>query len=587
MTINYNSAPCGSGKTHQIVQRACKMARRGRRVFIAQPTKDLIDKTAREELEIIPGHPAYRVFHGDTVGAKSIAKRLIDYLKDPKEGGQIIFITHALLPLVRFWPNKGDWDLLVDEELQVIRYKSHRVPETHGLITEFLQVEPVNSTHGRVLLIDQDEVDEKGRNRQGDEVLELFSETNRILANEHWETFVNLQQYERLKAGTGKQLVFHSVLNPTVVQGFRSVFMASANFQDTAIFKLWEERGEKFREDRAFGQGLRFTSHPNGALVTIYYATEKAWSSKRLQATAGENGETAFDLMVQAAKDLFGEEPFLWQANKAHSENPFGKNARLPNKPHGLNTFLGEHNVAFLSALNPPTPHFKFLETQGLSGGEVRQAIYFATAYQSVMRTSMRDPGNTDPKHILVPDRGLADYLHGLFPGSRIERLEIDWVDDAEKKPGRPRKHRSNSEKAAAQRGRDREKRLALLNDLFLLGSQDADGVISCANREQLSDENSNIITTCFVTQVTAGTIYRAKQSSWPEGYLRYLGEDHLERFLRVCHRKSWQIKEDNYHISPSVFDPNKVAATFRATDSRPQNSDYRHIVGPVWAILV
>ena len=44
----------------------------------------------------------------------------------------------------------------------------------------------MNSTYGRVLLIDQDEVDEKGRNRRGDEVLELFSETNRILANEHW-----------------------------------------------------------------------------------------------------------------------------------------------------------------------------------------------------------------------------------------------------------------------------------------------------------------------------------------------------------------------------------------------------------------
>src|SRR5215204_1410543 len=107
MTIDYNSASCGSGKTHQIVQWACKMARSGRRVFIAQPTKDLIDKTAREELEIIPDHPAYRVFHGDTVGAKSIAKRLIDYLKDPEQGGQIIFITHALLPLVRFWTRKG------------------------------------------------------------------------------------------------------------------------------------------------------------------------------------------------------------------------------------------------------------------------------------------------------------------------------------------------------------------------------------------------------------------------------------------------------------------------------------------------
>jgi hypothetical protein len=246
-TIGYCNAPSGCGKTHQIVQWACRMAARGRRVFIIQPTKHLIDKTVLEELEAIPDHPPYRVFHGDTVEGSSIAKKLIDYLKKPEEVGQIIFFTHALLPLVRFWPNKDDWDLLVDEELQVIRQRAHRVPITHRLITDLLQVEPVNGTYGQVLAVDEEEVDEKGRNRHRDDLLELLAETHRTLANEHWETFVNLEQYERLKAGTGKLLAFHSVLDASVVGGFRSVFMASANSRTRRSSSCGPKEGCNFR----------------------------------------------------------------------------------------------------------------------------------------------------------------------------------------------------------------------------------------------------------------------------------------------------------------------------------------------------
>ena len=50
MKMNFCSAPCGSGKTHQIVNRACKWAKTGRRVVILQPTKELIDKTVEDEI---------------------------------------------------------------------------------------------------------------------------------------------------------------------------------------------------------------------------------------------------------------------------------------------------------------------------------------------------------------------------------------------------------------------------------------------------------------------------------------------------------------------------------------------------------
>jgi hypothetical protein len=50
MKINFCSAPCGSGKTYQIIKRACEWAKTGRRIIILQPTKELIEKTVQEEL---------------------------------------------------------------------------------------------------------------------------------------------------------------------------------------------------------------------------------------------------------------------------------------------------------------------------------------------------------------------------------------------------------------------------------------------------------------------------------------------------------------------------------------------------------
>jgi hypothetical protein len=99
--------------------------------------------------------------------------------------------------------------------------------------------------------------------------------------------------------------------------------------------------------------------------------------------------------------------------------------------------------------------HFKFLETLGLSGADVRTAAYHAAAYQSVMRTSIREPSNRERKTIVVPDRPLAEYLQQRFPGSRIHILDAGIVEDAKtRRTGRPRKYQSNRDRMAEQRAR-------------------------------------------------------------------------------------------------------------------------------------
>src|SRR5262249_10951673 len=126
-------------------------------------------------------------------------------------------------------------------------------------------------------------------------------------------------------------------------------FMASANFEDTALYGL-RSQSTQFERDHEFSKSLRFSQHENGNLITIYYAVDDQWSRKLLETTAGpDDTRNVRDHLIEATKQLFGCEQFLWQANKSLQENPFGTNAhRLPNKPHGLNSYA-QHCIPIIA----------------------------------------------------------------------------------------------------------------------------------------------------------------------------------------------------------------------------------------------
>jgi hypothetical protein len=427
MKIGFCSAPSGSGKTYQIIKRACEWAKLGRRVIILQPTKELIGKTVQEELLWRSDAPTYKVFHGDTV-CGSVAHNLTEDLKQTDDEGQIVFATQQVLPYVRFWPNQETSHVSVDEALQVHRHHSHTVPDTHRLITDLITLEPYNSVYSLVVVADEAGMERIARNENHDEIYEEFRELSQTLLNQHWDSFVDTEKFEKLKAGKQDQLSVHSILMPSVLDGFKSVTIVSANFADSMIYRLWSNKGVDFKEDTRLTSSLQFREHSNGQLITISYADESSWSKYRRLTKldqAKDEETTVMDAIVQAAKAKLADKVFVWQANKGVPDTLFdGKGERLPNMPHGLNCYSHINNVAFFSSLNPPPDHFRFLESQGISGPEVRRAIYHQALYQSVMRTSIRDPKNIELKTIIVPDFSAAEYLNSLFPGSRIEKLE-------------------------------------------------------------------------------------------------------------------------------------------------------------------
>ena len=567
--MKFCSAPCGSGKTHQIIERAAQFAAEGDFVVVLQPTKELINKTIERELLTRKNAPAHRAFYSVPGSSTSVSRQLTEHFQYPPDLGHIVFATHQVLPFIRFWANQSLWHVFVDEELQVVKHGCFRLPQTHKIITKSFELEPHNSIYSRLVVTDDERLSKIAHNEDKDEIYGRFCETAQLLINENWELFVNTEQFHKLKDGGGTELSIHSILSPEILSGFASVTMASANFPDSLIYKLWRNEGIEFKENSNLSQKLRFQEHSNGALITIKYATELPWSktlqTRKAQLDDDDSG-SVLDALIEIVKTEFQNHPFLWQANKSLATNPFlGEAQRLPNIPHGLNDYSKIDRICFLSALNPRNDHFRFLTSRGVRNDEVHKAIYCSAVYQSVMRTSIRDPQNLSPKTIIVPDRTAAEYLAKLFPGSNIEKLNTQISENATKLKGRPRKYSSNSERVAACRKR---KQIKNLQDVvqetivrpYTCGNVGCD--VNDTSDEMSADESCNEmtigVTGTFVTgleQRVYGSIYATKNSNEPL-YLYCENVELLIKALKLFHDRSVSRKDANHLISRPFLTP-------------------------------
>jgi hypothetical protein len=238
MLVRYSSAPCGAGKTHRIIETACELAR-SEKVLILQPSKELIHKTVAEEL-LHPSRarrPKYEVFTGDHTEG-SVVGALVRYLNKPQDCG-VVFATHQGFCLTPFIANRSDWNVVVDEAPEVVRHKHHVIRHSHRLLTDEIRTLPYNAVYSRVVPISPSKMREFAANKDGDELIAHLRDTFQILANQNFDSYVNIEQYERLRSGSGKTFDIHSVLKPSMFDGFNSVFMAGANFADTLAFKFW------------------------------------------------------------------------------------------------------------------------------------------------------------------------------------------------------------------------------------------------------------------------------------------------------------------------------------------------------------
>ncbi|MEJ1935055.1 hypothetical protein WDZ92_33065 [Nostoc sp. NIES-2111] len=219
---------------------------------------------------------------------------------------------------------------------------------------------------------------------------------------------------------------------------------------------------------------LRYMEHLGGDQLTIYHFGLSDWSKALRDKKV--SGTKMLDAVAARIRALFPQGRFLWMANKDAPNSLFADvpgTQRLPNAPHGLNTFQTFQHVVILSALNPSPSAFGLMNELGVSSDVLKTATYRHPVYQAVMRGALRDPTNTDPKSVVVMDRPTAEWLSGLFPGSTVIQLDGLPPDmTTPKKRGRPKKHANPAARVRACR--DKKKLLADLEALRLSSVESA-----------------------------------------------------------------------------------------------------------------
>lgn len=544
MYIHYISALAGAGKTYAMLQEAHALALNGENVLFLQPTKELCNQSLRD----LKGFPPvdYKVIHGDTV--EGPVGELSKFSIEGFPSGGIAFSTHEAFLRTKFFAGKVPWLLIIDEEIKPIIPFQSQVAQTHHHITKYVNLQSMEGVYRRGFVTSDTELRALAEGRIGDDaVSEKLGPLANCLLSSHWDTFFHGEQFQKLVSGSGRAMTTFSILKPSLVKGFTSVTIAGAFFEETLLYKLWSKQGVKFVKSPLQG-GLEDSQHENSSLITIYDAIDDDWSSTLRKK---ENGRIFNEIVKSIKKGTQqGGKGLLWAANECVPDTLFQPENRLPHSPHGLNNYQHFDDVAFLSARLPTPAQFKFLEEQGIASEEVRTWSYYHSIYQAVLRGSIRDPKNRNPKRIFVVDRGAREWLRKPFPKAICGRLKSSIGNAPLKgKPGRKGTGATGAERTAACRQRawvaDQEDAKRRIPGLVptVLGIADNE-----CNGKTLLGEN--------VTLQFFGSVWPERRSKKLVGNVWLETESEFIEQLKECLDNAIPDKHDNLLISPSLFDP-------------------------------
>lgn len=459
LRIGLLSGPAGSGKTHGAIQYGAQLARNGEKLVIAQPSTLLINQTLADFQRMAPDVTVTAIHH-ETVGTGNVVASVVKHFKESAHGtGEILLITHNALERTPFVQGRAMWRLLHDETPLVIDHLVHQFDDQRHLLLDCVVPGEADATYTRLLLSNHPVLDEIMRGRTKDQARLLVADLVRRLMSGNWQYFCDSEQLGRFQRGEQTQIDLFGLRQPSALHGWRNVTIMGANLADSLVVRFWQQCGVEFTACRDIT--LRNSVHQNGALLEIYYGTERNWSKKLRDAPVETGAEQmqVVENIIARTQHVFADQPYVFMANRDQDDDLFPGGTRLPNSSHGINQFMGFDRAVVLSALNPQPQHVKFIrEMAQVDGEELRVALSREATYQAVLRTSLRNPASQTPKQVVVPDAGTAHWLAGLFSGARVAMLPGEDPLPPEGKAGRPRKHKAPANKQADYRRRTQER---------------------------------------------------------------------------------------------------------------------------------
>jgi hypothetical protein len=426
MLIQLAGPPCGSGKTYSCAQICGGRARGGQRILILAPSKALCQSVHRE---VVSAHKDIEVSvivttneDGQTV--RRLSERL-QQRRPLEDGGEIVIGTHQawsrLPPELR---GKGEWDLVIDEALSVDYHEQINLARNRDFILDLVGVEtfpePERSSYYRLVARNRSMLKEIINDKSRDHWWSYLKGLAMKVMSDNWLIATPKRSWDEFSDGRQTSLTVSGFLEPSILRGWRSVTYMSAVVRETMAARIWSRYPNVKMRDHWTIKG-RFQQHQNGDLLSIYYAQENHNTKGLRERLIDGRSQEAHN--VDRINELFGGEPSVVMANVGVDPGIVNA-ARLPNIPHGLNSYQQTHNAAVLSALNPSPAHYGFLrDVAGLSEEDVRSAVYYQAVYQAICRISLRDLSDRNRKRVVVIDNQTALWVQKQFSGSTVELL--------------------------------------------------------------------------------------------------------------------------------------------------------------------
>jgi hypothetical protein len=477
LELGYLNGFCGAGKTFAISHFANNLANRGIKVLLVQPTTKLAHETINTTFPECNVTAKYTAINSIT-NPWAVTDTIDAHLKTCAPGGEILVVTHSAFFGLPHFHNPGQWYVIIDEIPAVERSFDLNIPDSHTLLTKHLEItDKSDLRYWQVGAKNRHFLRAMAKNRHQDQVYDLFRDFSDAVVSPQWDVYVLAESYARLTAGSDvdgvqRKLCGSALMLPAVFALFKKVLIAGACFEESIMFKLWSnmlsptlkvefaDMSEKFK--------LLYTSHDNGNLLDIFYAVDVPWSKNlRHKSVTLKDGTEAmvFDAVIERAREMIGTEKVAEFYNADITGTMFQDSVCLPNVSHGLNTYQHIDHAVLMSALNPPTAHFAFLEKYAsISPDEVQTAMYRQATYQAANRTSIRDQQNKKRKKWFVADRKTAEWLQGMYAGASIHNLGLfASTANISAKAGRPKVHATQADKAKAYRTRKEHKNRILV----------------------------------------------------------------------------------------------------------------------------
>jgi len=465
LTIFTVDALAGAGKTYGACTWSIEQARQDRKIALVQPSIDLIHETLKT-LRQSGCHDVRLTEITSRTHPFNVAKAIMDRLKTtPQDVGEILIITHAAFVGLPYWHRRGDWTLIIDEVIAAVSDLSLTIPEEHKRLTENVILQPFNATYSRMRPTEGRKwLTQVARNPRRDQVWNLFNEPAKRLLDDNWSVYAQLSNYHRILEDDGApdahKLIMFGQLHSSIVRGFAKVIVMGAMLKESLLYALWSAEGVTFKP-HAIQAKLRYQQHTNGSLITVEYLLDRPWSKNLRDKALPDGTGTVWESVVKRSLNAMGNDPYIYLVNndvEGEMADSFDGGTAVSTVCHGLNTYSGIHKAVFLSALNPAPAHLKFVDTLGFNADELRRSMYLQSVYQAMMRTSIRNPHDTTPKHIVVMDRDAAEYLQLHFPGCTLKRA-ANMPELCVKKGGQKKVYRDAKARANAAKARERVRR--------------------------------------------------------------------------------------------------------------------------------